>query len=181
MRHILTLAACLLLCAGLGAQEEHLRFNGVPIDGPVEAFTASLEGFEVLGPNDFGVLLKGTLSGRPCTLLVKSLPDNGPVYAVEASCPIRNDWSLCKGDYVALQKDLTAVYGRPKKIEKFDHPFREGDHCELRHLNMGLCKWLSDFMTPEGSVSLRIQPVIVNNGQVVVSFEDKQNAALLNK
>ena len=178
MRHILTLAACLLLCAGLGAQEEHLRFNGIPLDGPVDAFTASLEGFEVLGSNDFGVILKGTLAGRSCKLLVKSA--GGSVYGVDATFPIRNDWSVCKGDYLAVQKELTAVYCRPKKIEKFDHPFREGDHCELRHLNMGLCKWLSDYVTPEGSVSLRIQPVIVNNGQVVVSFEDKQNASLLN-
>jgi len=178
MRHILTLAACLLLCAGLGAQEEHLRFNGIPLDGPVEAFTAALEGFTVLGSNDAGVILQGTLAGRSCKLLVKSA--GGSVYCVDATFPIRNDWSVCKGDYLAVQKELTAVYGRPKKIEKFDHPFREGDHCELRHLNMGLCKWLSDYMTAEGSVSLRIQPVIVNNGQVVVTFEDKQNAAKLN-
>ncbi len=180
MRHILTLAACLLLCAGLGAQEEHLRFNGIPLDGPVEAFTVALEGFTVLGSNDAGIILQGTLYGRSCKLLVKSLPGSGIVYGVDASLPIRNDWSVCKGDYLALQKELSAIYGRPKKIEKFDHPFREGDRCELRHLNMGLCKWLSDYMTPEGSVSLRIQPVIVNNGQVVVSFEDRQNAALLN-
>lgn len=179
MRHFLAIAAILLSVTAARAQE-HLRFNGIPLDGPVEAFTAGLEGFTVQGTNDAGVVLKGTLSGRPCTLLVKSLPGSGIVYGVDASLPIRNDWSVCKGDYLALQKELGAIYGRPKKIEKFDHPFREGDRCELRHLNMGLCKWLSDYMTPEGSVSLRIQPVIVNNGQVVVSFEDRQNASLLN-
>lgn len=170
---LLCLALALAFSAAYAQQGQGLSFAGIPIAGTVVEFSDALAGagFELCGENDSGVLLKGPFCGINCTVLVKYRPEDKSVRGVDAMCPIRSDWKLCKSEYLALQKELTAQYGRPKKIEKFDHPFREGDGCELRHLNMGLCKWLSDYVCPGGSVTLRIQPVIVNNGQVTVSFE----------
>ena len=170
---LLCLALALAFSAAYAQQGQGLSFAGIPIAGTVGEFSDALAGagFELCGENDSGVLLKGPFCGINCTVLVKYRPEDKSVRGVDAMCPIRSDWKLCKSEYLALQKELTAAYGRPKKIEKFDHPFREGDGCELRHLNMGLCKWLSDYVCPGGSVTLRIQPVIVNNGQVTVSFE----------
>lgn len=178
-RLILTLALA-VLCLTAAAQE-HISFAGIPVDGALTEFVARMKdaGFTEFGSNDTGALLKGKLFGRDCTVIVKATPKSGVVYAVNASFPIRSNWKVCKGDYLDVQSILNKEYGRPVKIEKFERPYREGDGLELHHLNMGLCKWISTYNTPSGPVTLRILPVIVNNGQVMVSWEDSVNLNLL--
>ena len=169
-----------VLCLSATAQE-HLSFEGIPIDGPVGEFVSKLNdaGFKDLGNGDLRTLLKGTLYGRECKLIIKSTPRSGTVYAVTATFPIRNNWRLCKEDYLEAQSALARQFGKPTRIEKFERPYREGDGLELHHLNMGLCKWISTYNTPGGPVTLRLAPVIVNNGQVTVYWEDSVNTELL--
>ena len=180
MKYLLTIFAAAMLYLSASAQD-HLCFEGIPIEGPVSSFVDKLKeaGFKEWEDDIARTLLKGKLFGRECTLIVKSNPDNGDVYAVTATFAIRNNWKLCKEDYLAAQEGLTRQFGRPTRIEKFERPFREGDGLELHHLNMGLCKWISTYNTPCGPVTLRLAPVIVNNGQLVVLWEDKINSELM--
>ena len=161
--------------------QEHIAFMNIPLGGPVSDFTARLadEGFVQQGENPDGVLLKGPLAGKDCTLLVRITPETQTVYRVDASFPVRGDWRSCKGDYTVLQNALTAKFGKPKRLERFEAPFREGDNCELNHLNMGLCRWLSTYSSPAGTITLSIRPVIVSNGQAAIVYEDKAGSALL--
>lgn len=178
-RLILTLALT-VLCLSAAAQG-HIEFEGIPVDGPLTDFVDKLaaSGFSEHGSGDTGAILKGKLYGRECTVIVKATPESGIVYAVNVTFPIRNNWRTCKADYLEIQSELSRQYGRPVKIEKFERPYREGDGLELHHLNMGLCKWISTYNTPSGPVTLRMMPVIVNNGQIMVSWEDSANASVL--
>ena len=180
MKHLLTFLLVASLCLSAAAQG-HIEFEGIPVDGPMTEFVAKLcaGGFAEYGSNDTSCILKGKLYGRDCTVIVKATPESGIVYAVNVTFPIRNNWKICKTDYLEIQSELSRQYGRPVKIEKFERPYREGDGLELHHLNMGLCKWISTYNTPTGPVTLRMMPVIVNNGQVVVSWEDSANASVL--
>ena len=177
---MLSILLASLLCLSAAAQG-HIKFEGIPVDGPMTEFVAKLcaGGFAEYGSNDTSCILKGKLYGRDCTVIVKATPESGIVYAVNVTFPIRNNWKVCKSDYLEIQSELSRQYGRPVKIEKFERPYREGDGLELHHLNMGLCKWISTYNTPTGPVTLRMMPVIVNNGQVVVSWEDSANASVL--
>ena len=132
MKYLLTIFAAAMLCLSASAQD-HLCFEGIPIEGPVSDFVDKLKeaGFKEWEDDIARTLLKGKL------------------------------------------------FGRPTRIEKFERPFREGDGLELHHLNMGLCKWISTYNTPCGPVTLRLAPVIVNNGQLVVLWEDKINSELM--
>ena len=178
-RLILTLAFT-VLCLSAAAQG-HIEFEGIPVDGPLTEFVAKLcaGGFAEYGSSDTSSILKGKLYGRDCTVIVKATPESCIVYAVNVTFPIRNNWKVCKTDYLELQSELSRLYGRPVKIEKFERPYREGDGLELHHLNMSLCKWISTYNTPYGPVTLRMMPVIVNNGQIMVSWEDSANASVL--
>ena len=180
MRYLLSILLASLLCLSAAAQE-HIEFEGIPLDGPLTEFVGRLTsgGFAEYGSNDTSCILKGKFYGRDCTVIVKATPESGIVYAVNVTFPIRNNWKVCKSDYQEIQSELTQLYGRPVKIEKFERPYREGDGLELHHLNMGLCKWISTYNTPSGPVTLRMMPVIVNNGQVIVSWEDSANASVL--
>lgn len=180
MRYLISIVLASALCLSAAAQG-HIEFEGIPVDGPLTEFVAALTGagFSEHGSSDTGAILKGVLYGRDCTVIVKATPESHIVYAVNATFPIRNNWRVCKSDYLETQAKLTSLYGRPVKIEKFERPYREGDGLELHHLNMGLCKWISTYNTPSGPVTLRMLPVIVNNGQVMVSWEDSANASIL--
>ena len=180
IRLLIPLAATILTLLPCRAQE-HLSFMNIPLGGPLDEFVVQLEaeGFESQGGNPDGVLLKGSLAGKPCTLLVRATPETHTVYRIDASFPVRGDWRSCKGDYTVLQNALTSKYGKPKRLERFEAPFREGDNCELNHLNMGLCKWLSTYSSPAGTITLSIRPVIVSNGQAAIVYEDKAGSATL--
>lgn len=174
------MAVALLLATPCKSQD-HIAFMNIPLGGPVDEFVEKLtvEGFVVHGENPDGVLLKGPIAGKDCTLLVRFTPETQTVYRVDASFPVRGDWRTCKGDYTVLQNALTAKFGKPKRLERFEAPFREGDNCELSHLNMGLCKWLSTYSSPAGTITLSIRPVIVSNGQAAIVYEDKAGSAIL--
>lgn len=180
IRLFFPLAAALVMFIPCKAQE-HLSIMNISLGGALEEFIPQLEaeGFVSQGGNPDGVLLKGALAGKPCTLLVRATPETHIVYRIDASFPVRGDWRSCKGDYTVLQNALTSKYGRPKRLERFDAPFREGDNCELSHLNMGLCRWLSTYSSPAGTITLSIRPVIVSNGQAAIVYEDKAGSALL--
>lgn len=180
IRTLIVLAASVLLAMPCKAQE-HIAFMNIPMGGPVGGFVEKLvaEGFVQHGENPDGVLLKGPIAGKDCTVLVRTTPETQTVYRVDASFPVRGDWRSCKGDYSVLQSALTAKFGKPKRLERFEPPFREGDNCELSHLNMGLCRWLSTYSSPAGTITLSIRPVIVSNGQAAIVYEDKAGSAIL--
>ena len=93
MKYLLTIFAAAMLCLSASAQD-HLCFEGIPIEGPVSSFVDKLKeaGFKEWEDDIARTLLKGKLFGRECTLIVKSNPDNGDVYAVTATFAIRNNW-----------------------------------------------------------------------------------------
>ena len=89
MKYLLTIFAAAMLCLSASAQD-HLCFEGIPIEGPVSSFVDKLKeaGFKEWEDDIARTLLKGKLFGRECTLIVKSNPDNGDVYAVKATFAI---------------------------------------------------------------------------------------------
>lgn len=78
MRHLLALLVSLLVTSNLSAQTEHVKFLGIPLDGPIQQFQKELTD---MGRSDGKVFLqlegmkafKGSYAGHDALLMVSMI------------------------------------------------------------------------------------------------------------
>ena len=123
-----------------------------------------------------GTWMKGKFTGQECNILVKSSSVSHTVYSVYALFTIRREWIAAKSDYNSLKAALTKKYGNPISKEEFSFPYSEGDSYEFMHMRGGDVVWRSDYKTEQGNISLYIRDQGVNEGCVILKYEDKTNS-----
>lgn len=176
MKKLITLVLLVLYSFSIFAQEEHLTFKNIPIDGPLTQFLGKLKagGFTQFDRDTDGVWLLGKFAGKDCKILVQSSATSQTVYAVYALFVNRNDWGMAKMDYNTLKEALSRKYGQPQSKEEFESPYKE-DGYEFMHMKDGHVIWLSEYSTPNGLIRLYIKEQGVSEGCAITSYRDRLN------
>jgi hypothetical protein len=159
MKKALLTLVCLVIMGGIMAQEEHLSFKGVPINGTLKQYTAAMvkAGFKSEGTQDGLSLLSGDFAGfKGCIVGVSTLTNCDVVNRIAVLFPEKDTWSALMGDYEHLKDLLTEKYGEPDQVsERFTRNVYS-DNARIYAVNEGEIEWYAVFSTDLGDIELTL-------------------------
>ncbi|MBR1871596.1 MAG: hypothetical protein IJ795_00110 [Bacteroidales bacterium] len=173
---ILALVAA-ILCCGMQAQE-HLDYNGVPIDGSMASCMKALrkQGFKPKSKDGDNHYMRGKFYGDEVEMFIATTAVSQTAYLFVVSYPAASMWSTAKSRYEYAKMRLSVLYNEPTNVvEKFEFPYTEDDG--LRAVEYGKCLYISTWSMSKGEVSLTIS----KDARVQVFYTDKANMALAGK
>lgn len=181
MKKVLVTLVCLIMMGGIMAQEEHLSFKGVPINGTLKAYTAAMvkAGFKSEGTQDGLSLLSGDFAGfKGCIVGVSTLKNCDVVNRIAVLFPEKETWSALLGDYEHLKDLLTEKYGEPEQnVERFNDRMYSDDS-KIYAVNDGELEWYSVFSTELGDIELTLVGGTVGyKARVRLSYWDAKNSS----
>lgn len=179
MKRIITLGLAIMLAFAATAQNGHLTFKGVPIDGTLNEFVGKLKqkGFTQIGKDKGVAIMEGEFAAfKGCTVAVYE-HESGLVNRVGVMFPERDTWSMLYNDYSKLKEMLTQKYGKPSdETEEFQgYSTPRDDHSKLHEVGMDRCRYITDFTTENGVVELRISHDSFSSYFVVLVYVDAEN------
>ena len=159
----------------------HLRFEGIPIDGPIEPFVQKLKekGFKPMEKWEEMQCLKGTFAGKSnCQVFVLRNVKRDVVYRVVVCMPFRDNWEQIERDYQYLQRYYIKKLGAPDEFHSnFEVPREvERDEDKWRLLCADKCNYTSTWELDGGKIYLEMSHIEDENENCVrVLFYDKVN------
>ena len=147
----------------------HLKFMGIPIDGPLDSFVEKLESKglrEVPYFSQEGVTaMKGSFAGyRDCNIYVFHSEDKGTVNMVGVTFPDWDKWELLSSNYFSIKEKLIQKYGEPREcVEEFQSASSVmDDMTKMFFVETDRCKYESVFYTLGGVIKLDIAHIRVD-------------------
>ena len=115
MKRMLFLLTVFFTCLNVFSQE-HMMFNGIPIDGKVEELVHKLElkGYKLDRYLDGDAIMKGTFAGKSATLYVLGTAKTKTAWNVSVDFGESNSWYSLKSEYNDFKELYTKKYGSPK-------------------------------------------------------------------
>ena len=116
----LFLSLLISVCTLCVAQNNHMKFKGIPMEGPVESFVKKLEakGYTYLGQQDALFILQGEFAAeKDCVIGVTT--ENNEVKSVTVFFHEKETWGELSREYYMFKSLLTEKYGKPECIEGF--------------------------------------------------------------
>ena len=159
----------------------HLRFEGIPIDGPIEPFVQKLKekGFKPVEKWEEMQCLKGTFAGKSnCQVFVLRNVKRDVVYRVVVCMPFRDNWEQIERDYQYLQRYYIKKLGAPDEFHSnFEVPKEvERNEDKWRLLCADKCNYTSTWEVDGGKIYLEMSHIEDENENCVrVLFYDKVN------
>ncbi len=165
------------ICAYSQAENPHLSFMGIPIDGSSTLFIEKLKkkNFTLLCNEDDVILFSGKFAGYTgCYIYVSTQIQKNLVSGVNVALPARNSWSALYDDYSRIKDLLTQKYGEPLSVvENFENETFD-DIDKLIAVESGNCKYTTTFGTEKGMIVLRIAHISYDDN-VTIGYYDKIN------
>ena len=159
----------------------HLRFEGIPIDGPIEPFVQKLKekGFKPVEKWEEMQCLKGTFAGKSnCQVFVLRNVKRDVVYRVVVCMPFRDNWEQIERDYQYLQRYYIKKLGAPDEFHSNFEVSREveRDEDKWKLLCADKCNYTSTWEVDGGKIYLEMSHIEDENENCVrVLFYDKVN------
>ena len=159
----------------------HLRFEGIPIDGPIEPFVQKLKekGFKPMEKWEEMQCLKGTFAGKSnCQVFVLRNVKRDVVYRVVVCMPFRDNWEQIERDYQYLQRYYIKKLGAPDEFHSnFEIPREvERNEDKWKLLCADKCNYTSTWEVDGGKIYLEMSHIEDENENCVrVLFYDKVN------
>lgn len=182
MKRLLALIVCITIVCGVKAQDQHLSFKGVPIDGTLKEFTKAMKkaGCKSIGTAEDGtVFLSGDFAGcKDCIILVSTMNNFDVVNRVVVMLPQKEVWASLVYDYEGFKSLLTKKYGTPVfNYEEFAI-YTGGDNgLEMQALYEGQVMWDTGFRTELGDIELCIsRGTSSGKGYVRLVYYDRANS-----
>ena len=164
------------------AQEQHLTFKGVPIDGTMKECTAALikAGLNVDSRENGMTFLTGEVAGyKGCIVGVVSAQDCDLVCSIGVLFPNRDQWTELENDYRQLKSMLTKKYGKPTRENEGFAVF-VGNNINgmvMDAIREGQCEYYACYSTGLGDIELQIiEGMQPNTGLVRLTYFDKASA-----
>ena len=181
MKKALVTLACLIMMRGIMAQEEHLSFKGVPINGTLKQYTAAMvkAGFKSEGTEDGLSILSGDFAGfKDCLVGVSTLKNCDVVNRISVLFPEKDTWSALLGDYEHLKDLLTTKYGEPSEnTERFTGHVLS-DNSKIYAVNDGEIEWYTIFSIELGDIELTlVGGRYSSKARVRLTYWDAKNSA----
>lgn len=163
----------------------HLSFKGVPIDGALSEYVIKMKknGFTHRGTEDGVAMLEGDFASyKNCVVGVSTLKQKDLVNKIAVLFPDRESWSLLSSNYYNLKEMLTEKYGKPSEsVEKFQSYTPSTDGSKFTQVQLGACKYFSNYETPKGTIMLSIEHEGVTRCFVKLAYFDKINSEIIKK
>ena len=159
----------------------HLRFEGIPIDGPIEPFVQKLKekGFKPVEKWEEMQCLKCTVAGKSnCQVFVLRNVKRDIVYRVVVCMPFRDNWEQIERDYQYLQRYYIKKLGAPDEFHSNFEVSREVERNEdkWKLLCADKCNYTSTWEVDGGKIYLEMSHIEDENENCVrVLFYDKVN------
>lgn len=169
------------MIGGIMAQEKHLSFKGVPIDGTLKQYTAAMvkAGFKSEGTQDGLSLLSGDFAGfKGCIVGVSTVSNCDVVNRIAVLFPEKDTWSALMGDYEHLKDLLTEKYGEPEMVrERFTKYHGNDNGLKMYAVNDGEIEWFAVFSTDLGDIELTlVGGTFGHQARVRLSYYDRANS-----
>ena len=182
MKRLLVTLACLVIMGGIMAQEEHLSFKGIPINGTLKQYTTAMvkAGFKSEGTLDDGTaLLSGDFAGyKGCIVGVSTLSNYDFVNRIVVLFPEKDTWASLINDYEHLKSLLKTKYGEPSmNMEQFTGYAgkTDSDGIKMSALHNDELEWFTVFSTDLGNIELSVVSASYGKGMVRMVYFDKKN------
>ena len=113
MKKIITLVLLAITMSAFA--QEHMKFMGIPIDGPLQNFCQALEkkNFKLEKAHADRARYEGSFTGKPAYVIVEATPKTQTVCDVLVAYMDNRTWEEMEDLYSGLKKQLTAKYGEP--------------------------------------------------------------------
>lgn len=179
MKRLLLTLACLIIIGCGMAQEEHLSFKGVPINGTLKQYSDAMvkKGFHFEGTQDGMSILSGDFAGyKNCIVGVSTLKNCDVVSRIAVLFPEKETWTSLVYDYENLKAMLIEKYGMyDYNREEFLTYTGDNNGLKMHALNDDQVAWYSTFSTELGDIELMIVGGSYGKGMVRISYHDKAN------
>jgi hypothetical protein len=143
------------------ADNQHLMFKGVPIDGTLSEYVEKmkLNGFTLLGSENNVAMFNGEFANyQNCKIGVGTSNKKDLVSTVFVMFPEREEWNDLYGDYNRLKQMLSEKYGIPNESkEKWENDYEPSLAFRMSAIIRGECNFITTFVTPNGKIQLRIE------------------------
>ena len=179
----LVLALSTMRLVAQTADNQHLMFKGVPIDGTMSEYVAKmkLNGFVVVATEPGATMLQGDFASyKKCLIGVVTMQQKDLVSKIRVMFPEQEDWATLYGNYINVKEMLTQKYGAPAEVvEEFrGHPGVKDDGFKFIYLRNGECNYTTVFKTPIGDISLYLDHT-ESVRFVGLSYSDKINGEII--
>lgn len=187
MKRIFTLLTLIVMLYSTSAQDQHLSFKGVPINGTLKEYTDAMvkAGFHYEGTQDGVSVLSGDFAGhKGCIIGVSTLKNCDVVSHIAVIFPNKETWSAVLNDYETLKSMLTEKYGHPSDSkEKFtDYVGDYNNGLVMSALKNDKYEWYTTFSTELGNIELSIiEGTKFYTAAVRLSYYDKANSDKVRK
>ena len=176
MKKFLLAAAGLLLALAVSAQD-HLLFEGIPLEGDYPTFARQMrkKHFRYASKDHNEPFMTGKVLGVKSDLTIYITPKSYDVYMVAVSYPVRKGWESLRNQYESTKMKLHARYGAPTmNLETFTSPFAAND--PIAALAEGECTWISTYKAPGGEIILSLS----QDARVQIFYMDEVGMAAAN-
>jgi hypothetical protein len=170
--HTIFIFVIIVLLNGCSSKKEHLRFNGVPIDGRIDAFASELTkvGF-ILSDSSLKneIILKGKFLDKYCKIAILGTIKNNLVYKVIVEFPEEVNDSL-EHSFEKMQKLLSSTYGNGMtRYRQYKNPerFMFNERALKRQIMKGD---YSRYYTGSGIILMEVQ-----DGFISITYLDRLN------
>lgn len=182
MKRILFTAVALLLNIVLNAQDAHLKFKGIPIDGNYKEFAQKLiqKDFKQIEATNDGIVLTGNFMATPGVMvLVYPDPTSKAVSMVSAMIEGGDNWPTIESKYQDVVTTYKEKYGEPTEhVEEFTADVFNSDSWRLNRLHDGQCNYKSLWEIEGGRIVISLA-YFQFNYYVVCAYVDEQNVKAL--
>lgn len=168
------------------AQNTHLKFKGIPIDGNIDKFVARMRrsNFQLEEVGEGMAVLSGDFASfKKCVVYVSTLDQHDLVYRISVIFPDRDQWAHLYGDYKHLKELLIEKYGKPAScVEKFQGSYMPTDDGDRMYdVKFDRCKYETRFAVKNGKVTLCIQHDERLSCFVTLTYIDNENGNTIKK
>lgn len=180
-RFIITVVA-ILMAVTLNAQDAHLKFKGIPIDGEYKAFAQKLvqKGFKQVEVSTDGIVLVGNFMATPGVMVVVYPdPTSKAVSMVSAMIETGDSWAQIESKYFDVINTYKEKYGEPTEhVEEFTTDVYNSDSWRKSALQDGQCNYKTLWETEGGRIV--ISPTYFDFRYFIVcAYVDEQNVKAL--
>ncbi|MBP5335107.1 MAG: hypothetical protein J6Y61_04885 [Bacteroidales bacterium] len=182
-RNIIT-TMVVLMAVALNAQNAHLKFKGIPIDGEYKAFAQQLvqKGFKQIESSPDGIILTGNFMATPGVMVVVYPdPTSKSVSAVSALVEAGDNWPTIEDKYYDVVATYKEKYGEPSEhVEEFTTDVHNEDFFRKNALHDGQCNYKSLWEVEGGHIVISLA-YFQFKYYVVCAYADEQNVKALRK
>lgn len=174
--------AIILTSIQLMYAQEHMTFQGIPIDGSLDSMITKLEGkgfkLDKRADEYNAAIMTGIFAGKQADIYILATPKSKVVWKIAANFEKKDSWYSLKSDYKEYKEAYTTKYGKPSdSFEFFSKPYYEGDSYELQALRLDKCTYATFWELTSGTIAVKL----ASGSYLSLIYEDNINVTLKNK